>query len=87
MPIFVDFFEKALKGKPVEDFVPPQGVEFVRIDRETGFLAALESKKVGFEAFLRGTAPTKYSEPDEKQSSAIFRSDVDRRYGGRAISR
>ncbi len=87
LPIFVDFFEDALKGKPVEDFVPPQGVEFVRIDRETGFLAARESKKVGFEAFLQGTAPTKYSESDEKQSGAIFRSDVNRRYGGRAISR
>jgi penicillin-binding protein 1A len=74
-PIFVDFFAKAVKGTPVEDFVPPPDVEFVRIDRETGLRATRASRKVGFEVFLRGTAPTRYSGSSARRPDQIFRSE------------
>ena len=72
-PIFVQFFGEALKGKPVADFNPPPGVEFVRIDPKTGLLAARSDQGSRFEAFVRGTAPTHYSGSEKIRSDAIFR--------------
>ncbi|MEE9239887.1 MAG: penicillin-binding transpeptidase domain-containing protein, partial [bacterium] len=73
VPIFVDFFRKALEGKPIADFSPPPGVEFVRIDPATGLLASRSSRKSKFEAFIRGTAPTQYTGSEKIRPDAIFR--------------
>ncbi len=73
MPIFVEFFGEALKGKPVAEFPPPPGVEFVRIDPETGLLASRTSQKSKFEVFVRGTSPTQYSGSENIRPDAIFR--------------
>ncbi len=60
-PIWLDFMKKTLADKPVRVFQAPEGVVFSKIDSETGLLPIPESKKVTFECFKEGTAPTKYT--------------------------
>jgi membrane carboxypeptidase/penicillin-binding protein len=49
---------RALKGEPPVDFqMPPTGVTFVNIDRDTGYLASRNSKRTYLEAFISGTEP------------------------------
>ena len=74
-PIFVNYFRAAARDIPVDDFVPPPGVEFVRIDQKTGLRASRKSQKVQFEVFLRGTAPTQYTGSKSGRADAIFRSE------------
>jgi len=78
-PIFVDFFREALKNLPIEDFVPPRGVEFVRIDKETGLRANRASQKTAFEVFLEGTAPTQFAGMRGGRADAIFRAEGDKK--------
>lgn len=62
LPVWIDFFEHALKGKPVEDFERPGGVSFVTVDRRTGKRATAESgcepTSMILESFVTGTEPT-----------------------------
>jgi penicillin-binding protein 1A len=57
-PIWVKFMKKALKDTPPENFPIPDGVEFVKIDKETGLLANSSTKDALFEVFKVGTTPT-----------------------------
>ena len=58
-PIWLDFMQGALKGRPVTDFAIPPGVRFYRIDAASGRLARSNSlATTRFEAFMPGTAPT-----------------------------
>lgn len=57
-PIWVDFAEKALKGKQLK-FDVPEGITFVRVDAETGELPTSSTKKRILEAFEAGTEPTR----------------------------
>jgi penicillin-binding protein 1A len=67
-PIWTDFMRSALKGEPVIDFTPPEGVVFAPINPETGLLGLSGSPGVYFEAFIKGTEPTSYY-PEETISS------------------
>ncbi len=60
-PMWVDFMEGALKNLPVENFPIPEGLEFVKIDSETGLLATPRTLEPIFEVFKNGTAPTEFS--------------------------
>ncbi|MBI9077662.1 MAG: PBP1A family penicillin-binding protein [Desulfatibacillum sp.] len=77
-PIWLDFMQQALKDKPVRVFPVPEGVDWAKIDAETGLLAIPESKKTVFECFKQGTVPTKYSpRPGEvDETSDLFRNDL-----------
>ena len=77
-PIWVGFMQRVLEGKPVEVFQPPEGVEFAKIDAETGLLPIPESKDVIFECFKEGTVPTKYTKaPDQiSETSDFFKKDL-----------
>lgn len=57
LPIFKDFMEGALKGKSVRPFPVPPGIQFVRIDHDTGRLARPGDSTVILEAFKPGRAP------------------------------
>jgi penicillin-binding protein 1A len=57
-PIWVDFMEAALAGRPVRDFEVPDQIVFQRIDRATGLLADANSEDPYFQPFLEDTAPT-----------------------------
>jgi penicillin-binding protein 1B len=62
LPMWTAFMKRALAGRPNIRFSPPEGVEFVSIDAETGQLATPSCPKVVSEAFLAGTAPTQSCE-------------------------
>ncbi len=57
-PIWADFMLDAVRGLPVEQFVPPDGVTFVRINPKTGRLA--RGGDGIMECFIKGTEPTSY---------------------------
>ncbi|BBK38172.1 penicillin-binding protein 1A [Allostella sp. ATCC 35155] len=57
-PIFQDFMEQALKGKPAVPFRMPPGLRLVRVDRTTGALATAGDGNTVMEVFKPGTEPT-----------------------------
>jgi penicillin-binding protein 1A len=71
-PIWLYFMSQALKGKPVQDFVAPESVVFVKIDKKTGLLASPYSKETVFQSFKKGTEPTEYATRPEAPKSGNF---------------
>jgi len=78
-PIWLYFMSEALKGKPVQDFIAPESVVFVKIDKETGLLASPYSKKTVFQSFKKGTEPTEYTTKPEAPKPGNF-SEFDMSY-------
>ncbi|MFH0925630.1 MAG: PBP1A family penicillin-binding protein [bacterium] len=76
-PIWVDFMEDALKDKPINNFLIPEGINFVTIDRKTGLLATESCEKTIVEAFIEGTEPTEYSNPDDLSADQFYKIDSD----------
>lgn len=58
LPLWVEFMRRASSGQPPLDFVPPPGVQIVRIDPRSGGLATPRCPEVLDEAFYTGLAPT-----------------------------
>ena len=52
LPAWVDFMKTALLDLPNETWKTPEGLSYIRIDRETGKPAAQSSKNAYFELFL-----------------------------------
>jgi penicillin-binding protein 1A len=50
-PIWVDFMQGVLEGRPKKTFSVPEGVVFMRIDKETGRPATPQTEKVAYECF------------------------------------
>jgi penicillin-binding protein 1A len=71
-PIWLYFMSKALEGRPVEDFIAPEGVVFAKIDKEQGLLASSYSKKTVFQAFKKGTEPREYTPRPKAAKSGQF---------------
>lgn len=57
LPIWLKFMQGALEGTAVRNFTVPEGIEFSKIDPDTGLLASSSTEKPIFEAFKAGTAP------------------------------
>ena len=57
-PIWLDFMQHALEGRPVSVFQAPASVVFVKIDAQTGLLPLSESQNTVVECYKEGTAPT-----------------------------
>ncbi len=57
-PIFANFAEAALDGRPPADFQAPEGVVSALVDPESGGLAGPGCPKPVLETFLAGTEPT-----------------------------
>jgi penicillin-binding protein 1A len=58
VPIFQSFMATALKGKPAAPFRVPPGIRLVRVNADTGLLAAPGERNTILEAFRPGTEPT-----------------------------
>ena len=56
-PVFKDFMRVALDGTPKVDFVVPEGMTLISIDRKTGMQAAQGAPGTILEAFKPGTGP------------------------------
>ncbi len=57
-PIWVDYMQVALEGRPALNFEEPEHIVTVRIDRANGLLADQATKDAYFQPFLEGTDPT-----------------------------
>lgn len=76
-PIWVSFMEKALNGRPVQDFPIPEGIVFAKINPETGFLAAPDDRRAIFECFKEGTQPTLFAgEASSTEVEDFLKSDT-----------
>jgi penicillin-binding protein 1A len=71
-PMWVKFMKEAIKGRPVRNFPIPDGVEFAKIDPETGLLAGPSTENPIFEVFKVGSAPTEVSGREDLQRSLDF---------------
>jgi penicillin-binding protein 1A len=58
LPIWIDFMQFALAGKPVRDFPVPQGIVFARVSKTTGLLAQAGDPSSFFQPFAEGTEPS-----------------------------
>jgi penicillin-binding protein 1A len=63
-PIWTQFMERALEGRPIQDFQIPPDVTFVNVDEKTG-LRAVAGRASVLEVFRRGTEPLRYPRVEE----------------------
>lgn len=68
LPIWISFMGAALKGKPEDSLNPPNGIEIVRINRNTGLLASPDDPNSIFEVFRIGSAPTVEQNYDDSRT-------------------
>ncbi|MBS3785821.1 MAG: penicillin-binding protein 1A, partial [Gammaproteobacteria bacterium] len=57
LPIWIDFMEQALRGKPNTNWVRPPGVVTLRIDSHTGERTSPDNPNARFETFLEDSLP------------------------------
>jgi penicillin-binding protein 1A len=57
VPIFREFIEAEIKGKPAVPFRVPPGLRMVRVNPATGALASIGEKNAIWESFIPGTEP------------------------------
>jgi penicillin-binding protein 1A len=69
-PIWTNFMAAALKGEPVLNFKPPDGIVFALIDPKTGLLAQTNTPGAYLDAFIKGTEPKDYYSPEESGQNA-----------------
>ncbi len=78
-PIWLEFMQGALKGRPITDFAIPSDVRFYRIDAESGREAGGNpGAKTRFEAFVPGTLPASPPSPTKNIREKIHRLDRQR---------
>jgi penicillin-binding protein 1A len=73
LPLWLEFMKEAAKDVPVEDFPVPDGIVFVKVDKESGepmgSMRWVKSGKVLFECFKEGTEPS----PDGSKPPGVKR--------------
>jgi len=85
LPIWADFIKKVSGSIPSEDFLPPPGIVYRKIDQVSGCLATSACKDVLDEPFIAGTEPTSpcplHPEPStERESEARKKKGLFRRF-------
>jgi len=76
LPIWMDFMQNALETVPVEEFVPPECLSAVLIDKTSGLLAGPNCEKTITEYFLLGTEPQRVCTAHGRdQSSSVTSPD------------
>lgn len=61
-PIWLQFMETALEGRPVVDFEVPEGVIFANVDPDSGLLASRYTKGSPIrQAFIEGSSPEEHT--------------------------
>lgn len=71
LPIWMDFVEVALKGKPSANMMQPEGIVTARIDKETGRIALPGAPNSMFEIYKQENAPEE--ESGEIHSTTIYK--------------
>jgi len=70
LPVWLSAMKSFHRSKPKEDFTPPDGIEWVVIDRKTGKLPGSDTKMPFLEAFRTGTAPAATDEDSQQTPSS-----------------
>jgi penicillin-binding protein 1A len=70
-PIFVDYLKHALRDRPVQDFVAPEGVVFARVDRATGLLAQRPTAMPCSAVSREGMAPLEMSPATDGRAARL----------------
>ena len=65
-PIWTEFIKAACDGLPVRDFDVPENIEFVEIDRRTGYRGGTYK-----EAYIKGNGPPSYAAPKPVTEVAV----------------
>lgn len=63
-PAWLDYMREALRGMPSAPIEQPEGLVSVRIDRKSGLLTKKTDNSSRFEYFIKGTAPTQYTQQE-----------------------
>ena len=71
LPLWIDFFQAALKGKPDRPMNVPSGIVSVRIDPMTGKRASADDPVAMFEYFMLPYIPENATEVDENLSQSL----------------
>ncbi len=74
-PIWKQFMARAIEGRERSDFPMPAGIEFARIDADTGKAVGPATKRAYTAAFLSGTAPKQ--EATERSPNSNTREEID----------
>jgi penicillin-binding protein 1A len=78
LPAWLSFMKEAVKAWPPSDFPVPDTIEFSAIDPRTGLLASDGQPGAMVEAFVPGTAPTRYAVDENRpRAQDFFRIDMD----------
>ncbi|MCC7460335.1 MAG: PBP1A family penicillin-binding protein [Proteobacteria bacterium] len=73
VPVWLEFMQQTLDGKPVRDFQMPKGVLPIAIDPKTGKLPSSKTERTVTEIFKEGTEPTEISSnPHNSKKAADF---------------
>ncbi len=75
LPMWMSFMEVALQDMPEQALIAPENIVTVKIDSETGLLAAGSSKKTQYEFFVEGTEPQRSS--IESGSTAVYGTSIE----------
>ena len=71
-PVWIEFIQAACDGLPVRDFDVPENIEFVEIDRRTGYRGGKYK-----EAYIKGNGPPSYAAPKpETEAEAVVPEEV-----------
>ena len=79
LPTWLAAMKAFQKGLPVEDFIPPKGIEWAMINPKNGKLAGSNTEHPFLESFREGTAPTEMDQVEDNQQngeSDFFDSDL-----------
>jgi len=66
LPIWINFMEQVLQGRPYQDFDLPEGVVEVEMDVESGLLAAKNCLNMVTAVFKKGSEPQEYCKHREQ---------------------
>jgi len=72
-PIWVNFMSKMLKDRPLKDFPIPEGIEFMKINPQTGQMSL--AKEAILECFKEGTRPAPGFFSESKMTTDFFKFD------------
>jgi penicillin-binding protein 1A len=75
LPVWVTFMAKLLKGKPVKEFPVPEGIEFMKVDPNTG--AVSTGPEAILECFKEGTTPFQAGNLRSITTMDFFKLDFD----------
>jgi len=76
LPAWLDAMHAFHKRKKIRDFIPPEGIEWVAIDRKTGLLPGPDSEDIFLEAFRADTAPSEESPATSNVNETLEEQDT-----------